>query len=77
MVLPRRYPRRCRLRGQPGCAYFQGYDVNNQPVYVLVLPPLPEQGGVPVHDHRDNAHGGLAFSVHHPVTQLPQMPYEL
>ncbi|HEV2296861.1 MAG TPA: hypothetical protein VGR35_23680 [Tepidisphaeraceae bacterium] len=51
--------------------------MNNQPVYVLVLPPLPEQGGVPVHDHRDNAHGGLAFSVHHPVTQLPQMPYEL
>ncbi|HEV2294099.1 MAG TPA: hypothetical protein VGR35_09585 [Tepidisphaeraceae bacterium] len=56
--------------------YLAGYDANNEPVFVFVMPPLPPDGTrLPVHDHRSNEHGGLAFSVHHPGTQLPQMPY--
>lgn len=32
---------------------------------------------VPPHDHRDNFNGGFAFSVYHPGTAVPQMPWAL
>jgi hypothetical protein len=32
---------------------------------------------LPLHDHRDNAHGGFAFATYHPGTGLPQQPWAL
>jgi hypothetical protein len=33
-------------------------------------------GAQGIHDHRDNDHGGFAFAVFHPATDVPQAPWE-
>jgi hypothetical protein len=33
--------------------------------------------GMGPHDHRDNFNGGFCFSVYHPGTSLPQMPWAI
>ena len=58
---------------------FIGYDTKQKPVYTFVWNPRqPEDGLVPIHDHRDNVTGGgFAFSVYHPGTSLPQQPWSV
>lgn len=56
---------------------FCGYDPNGGPVFVFFYPTTNDGAYLPPHDHRDNMHGGLAFSTFHPGTQLPQMPYAI
>ncbi|MEM8738256.1 MAG: hypothetical protein AAGG38_07235 [Planctomycetota bacterium] len=48
------------------------------PRWTFVYDPDPELfASVPPHDHRDNFAGGFAFSVYHPGSALPQMPWAL
>lgn len=54
---------------------FGGYATDERPMFFFAhanpeqfMPSRP-------HDHRDNDEGGFAFSVFHPGTSLPQMPF--
>lgn len=47
------------------------------PHYAFVYGQPQEHTGIKPHDHRDNFNGGFAFSVYHPGTALPQMPWAL
>ncbi|MGE5607721.1 MAG: hypothetical protein ACM359_00560 [Bacillota bacterium] len=56
---------------------FLGYGSDGEPQFVFQYTQQPQQAtGVPIHDHRDNLQGGMAFSVWHPGTQLPQAPFQ-
>jgi hypothetical protein len=54
---------------------FGGIGPDGDPSYVFQYSPSAEEPTLPVHDHRDNLHGGFAFSCWHPGTSLPQMPW--
>jgi hypothetical protein len=56
---------------------FCGYDPAGQPAFVFSYTPAPTDVGMPIHDHRDNLNGGLAFAVLHPGTLLPQSQYAI
>src|SRR5438270_10058380 len=51
---------------------FIGYDDAGNPVYVFQYNFSQLGAELPIHDHRDVFNGGLAFSVYHPGTSLPQ-----
>lgn len=56
-----------------------GVDEQGEPVYSFHAPqPRQEHFTLPPHDHRDNLQGGgYAFSVYHPGSSLPQLPWAL
>jgi hypothetical protein len=56
---------------------FVGYDKDGEPLYVFNYGAAQQDAGLPIHDHRDNFNGGLAFATYHPGTALPQMPWSV
>lgn len=55
-----------------------GTNENDDPVFGFFAPQPREQfQPIEPHDHRDIWNGGFAFSVYHPGTSLPQMPWAL
>jgi len=52
------------------------FDQDGKPLYSFEY-QAPVQGRLPIHDHRDNAHGGMAFACYHPGTAIPQQPYSI
>jgi hypothetical protein len=55
-------------------------DANGNDVYEpawCITSALPDLNNIPIpiHDHRDNFNGGLAFAIFHPETALPKMPW--
>lgn len=52
-----------------------GYDGTGEPMYVFQYAGSDGQQQLPIHDHRDNFHGGFAFATYHPGTSLPQQPF--
>lgn len=56
---------------------FIGYDKTGEPLYVFNHAAQQDDGIFPIHDHRDNAHGGFSFAVYAPGTSLPQQPWHV
>lgn len=52
--------------------HFAGYSRDGSPAYLFTHAETPQEQPMGIHDHRDNWHGGFAFSVFHPGTALPQ-----
>ena len=47
------------------------------PFYHFIHVSPPPHNFPHIHDHRDNYNGGFAFSVYHPGTTVPQMPWQM
>jgi hypothetical protein len=66
-------------RGVPTMTVVQltyiGDDADGAPAYLFQYIAPQQEWGVPIHDHRSNDAGGLAFAIYHPGTALPQMPW--
>lgn len=59
---------------------FTGYrkiDDVTKAMYAFAYTPTVVQSFLPIHDHRDNANGGMSFSCYHPGTALPQQPWSI
>jgi hypothetical protein len=46
-----------------------------EPAWCIVADHDEPLKPVPVHDHRDNFNGGLAFACNHPGIELPMQPW--
>jgi len=54
------------MAGEDGSIPYYFFNYNNPPTV-----------GVSPHDHRDNLNGSFAFSVYHPGTDIPQVPWTI